>query len=234
MPSTYAHPWQPDAGPAFFFEIDLDASPTSTMIGCAAAVDNQHLTGSAGCTSSTTRSRIRRPAGMRGEAGIRADGSHPANGAVDLVNAPPTVSGRCRGRYLRPSSDSPVRLSSSARGGGGTGRALRKPSAAAADGRDLEVGAPSLRIPANTRRLTLRLSMSGGSSREAPFLWRRSGYHEDWQNERSLQFDFPCPPPAPTPSRRAVLCHDGRFDASVLSLPVIIAPASSRPPPSTA
>lgn len=220
VPSTYAHPWQPDLGSTFYFEIDLGRVAVLDHIALRGRGDNVALD-----RLSQVRLRLYQDppesgAAVGWEAHVRADDSHPSNGGVDVLSGD-SGSGKFRGRYLRISSDSRVPLSPQlAEVEVYEARTLSLRSAAG-DGRSLYVERP-LRVPAGTRMLNMDLVIPSVATREAPFRWRLAGYHDQWQNESSLRFDVACAAAGQYVFQAQTLHSDGVFDATVFELPVTV------------
>jgi signal transduction histidine kinase len=228
VPSTYAHPWQPDLGAAFHFEIDL---------GRVAELDHIALRGRGDNVALDRLSRVRLQlyqespetgASANWQAVARADGTHPPNGGVDVLHAG-SGRGEFRGRYLRISSDSPVPLSPQlAEVEVYEVRTLSLRSVAG-DGSPLPVERP-LRVPAGTRMLGMDLAIPSVTTREAPFRWRLAGYHDQWQNESSLQFNVACPAAGQYVFEAQTLHSDGVFDSSAFAIPVtVLSPFTQTP-----
>lgn len=219
MLSTYAHPWQADLGSSFFFEIDL---------GQSRALDHLSLRGRGDNVALDRFSRVhvelydREPMGSQPVwAGVaRADGSHPGNGEVEILCAA-RGQGTFHGRYLRISSNSPVPLSPQLAEVEVYETLIPQLHAAWGDGYELSGSLP-LRVPPHTRRLTLELRMPASAALEAPFRWRLRGYHDEWQNERSLLIEMPCPTAGDYHLEAQARHSDGQYNAAILSLPLVV------------
>ncbi len=220
VPSTYAHPWQPDLGATFYFEIDLGRVVVLDHIALRGRGDNVALD-----RLSQVRLRLYQDppesgAAVGWEAHVRADGSHPSNGGVDVLSGV-SGSGKFRGRYLRVSSDSPVPLSPQLAEVEVYEERTLTLRSVAGDGRSLPVERP-LRVPAGTRMLNMDLVIPSVATREAPFRWRLAGYHDQWQNESSLRFDVACAAAGQYVFQAQTLHSDGVFDCTVFELPVTV------------
>ena len=151
---------------------------------------------------------------------VRADGSHPARGEVDIVRAE-MGKGDFRGRYLRISTDSPVPFSPQL--AEVEVYETRRPEviAALADGVEIPVTA-RLELPPGSRRLSLRLRIpQSGMPQDLRFRWRLRGDLETWQDSHLMNIEMPCPPPGKITFEAQALHSDGQWDASVYRLPVI-------------
>lgn len=219
LPATIAHPGKGDLGSNFWFEIDLGRVVHFDHIGLRSRGD-EYLER---FSRMKVRSYARDPSAGASpvwEGMIRADGSHPARGEVDIVRAG-MGQGTFRGRYLRISSDSKVPFSPQL--AEVEVYETRRPEviAALADGREIPVS-DRLELPPGTRRLTLRLRIPhSGMPADLRFRWRLRGDLETWQGSYLMSIDMPCPPPGKTTFEAQALHSDGQWDAMVYRLPVV-------------
>ena len=220
LPATIAHPMDSIPSPGFFFEIDLGRVTDIDHIALRNRVDEKFE------RMSRLRLRWFEQAPGEGlaptwETLFRADGSHPAPGAVELLRAKDGT-GRFRGRYLRISTESQV--PSSPQLAEVEVYETRTPELAAvlADGSPLEVRKP-LVIPPGTRRITLdvRIPQDGRPPGDA-FRWRIPGEFDDWQNSSMMTIDLGCPPAGEHVFEAQALHSDGEWDASLYQLPVLV------------
>lgn len=220
MPSTYVHPWQTDLGLGFFFEIDL---------GKIAQLDHLGLRGRGDNVALDRFSRVhvdlydRPPVEIQPvwSALVRADGSYPGNGGVEVLHAA-SGQGTFRGRYLRISSDSPVPLSPQLAEVEAYEVVVPQLQAALGDGKQL-AGNESLHVPPRIRHLTFDLRMPSSGAREAHFRWRLRGYQDDWQSERSLRIEMPCPPAGNYVLEAQARHSDGKYNTAIFSIPLTVA-----------
>ena len=219
LPATIAHPGKADLGADFWFEIDLGRVVQFDHIGLRTRGDDYLDRFS----QMKLRSHDEDPSAGAApvwEGMIRADGSHPARGEVDIVRAG-MGQGTFRGRYLRISTDSPVPFSPQL--AEVEVYETRRPEviAAQADGREIPV-MERLELPPGTRRLSLRLRIpQSGMPADVRFRWRLRGDLEAWQDSYLMNIDMPCPPPGKTTFEAQALHSDGQWDASVYRLPVV-------------
>ena len=220
LPATIAHPRDPDPGAAFFFEIDL---------GRVADFDHINLR-NRGDQEFGRMSRLRltwfeqapaRGASPTWQAFHRADGSHPAPGAVDLLRAG-DGRGKFRGRYLRISSESPVPMSPQLAEVEVYETRTPVLVSVLADGKPLE-GRESLTVPPGTRRLALELEIpQPGKPVGDVFRWRLTGEVDAWQRSSRMTLDMVCPPAGDHVFEAQALHSDNRWDATVFRLPIAV------------
>ena len=213
LPATIAHPMDPIPSPGFFFEIDLGRVTDIDHIALRNRVDEKF--------ERMSRLRLRWFEQAPGE-GLaptwetlsRADGSHPAPGAVELLRAKDGT-GRFRGRYLRISTESQVPYSPQLAEVEVYETRTPELAAVLADGSPLEVRKP-LVIPPGTRRITLdvRIPQDGRPPGDA-FRWRIPGEFDDWQNSSLMTIDLGCPPAGEHVFEAQALHSDGEWDASL-------------------
>lgn len=220
LPATIAHPKDPDLGASFYFELDL---------GRVANLDHIGLR-NRGSEAFDRMSRLRvkwfdqAPDGNYSpawEAFLRADGSHPAPGAVELVRAG-DGKGKFRGRYLRISSESTV--PNSPQLAEVEVYETRTPVlvSALADGSPLDVR-DLLVIPPATRRLALELKIPQvGTPPDDVFRWRIPGEVDAWQGSSRMIIEMACPQPGRHIFEAQALHSDGEWDASLYQLPILV------------
>lgn len=220
LPGSFNHPAEPGLGDSFYFEIDL---------GSVRAIDHLALRGRADGYALDRMSRVRvrlydRPADAGAapvwDAMDRADGSHPGAGSIDVLQ----VAGGdlVRGRYLRISSDNPVALSPQIAEVEAYETITPTVLAIKADGRALS-GGGNLQVPARTSVLTATLAIPGtGLPEKLPIRWRLRGLHNDWQTSQELRLEMHHPPPGAYHFEAQVGHSDGRWDNSLLSLPITV------------
>ena len=220
LPATIAHPGKADLGSNFWFEIDLGQVVHFDHIGLRTRGDDY--------LDRFSRIRVRShdedpSAGLAPvwEGLVRADGSHPARGEVDIVRAE-MGQGAFHGRYLRISTDSQVPYSPQLAEVEIYETRHPEVIAALADGREVPV-TDRLVLPPGTRRLSLRLRIpQSGMPPDVRFRWRLRGDLETWQNSHLMNIEMPCPPPEKITFEAQALHSDGQWDASVYRLPVVV------------
>lgn len=220
-PYSLAHPHDPDLGAAFFYEIDLGSAHVLDHIALRQRNDNWDI---------DRFSRVlvqlydREPASSAAplwKTLDRADGSHPAVGAVDVLRAT-AGQGEFRGRYLRISSDSPVPKSPQLAEVEVYETRTPVLSTVRADGLAIPVGAP-LSVPPGTRRLLLAMQIpQAGRPPEQVFRWRLLGHHDEWQPAHSLALETSCPPPGSYTFEAQAVHSDGIWDATILAFPLAV------------
>jgi len=220
LPATIAHPADPDRGAAFHFEIDLGRVADFDHIGLRNRGDEQF--------DRMSRLRLKwfERAPATGASPIwetlhRADGSHPAPGAVDLLRAG-DGEGAFRGRFLRISSESPV--PSSPQLAEVEVYETRTPQlvAARADGKPLE-SRGKLEIPPGTRRLELELAIPQTGRPAGDVLrWRMPGEVDEWRGSSRLTIEMACPPAGQHVFEAQALHSDRQWDATRLRLPIAV------------
>jgi signal transduction histidine kinase len=219
LPATIAHPGKGDLGSDFWFEIDLGRVVHFDHLGLRTRGDDylDRL------SQVWVRSYDEEPAAGLApvwEGLLRADGSYPARGEVDIVRAE-MGQGNFQGRYLRISSESKVPFSPQL--AEVEVYETRRPEviAALADGRGIPV-TDRLELPPGTRRLSLRLRIpQAGMPAGVRFRWRLRGDLETWQDSHLMSIDMPSPPPGKTTFEAQALHSDGQWDATVYRLPVV-------------
>ena len=218
LPATIAHPKEPGLGASFYFELDLGRVAQLDHIGLRNRGD--------GSFDRMSLLRLKwfdqAPDGNPSptwEAFLRADGSHPAQGAVDLVRAK-DGRGSFRGRFLRISTESPVPLSPQLAEIEVYETRTPMLVSASADGRPLDVR-EMLVIPPATRRLALELKIPQvGTPPDDVFRWRIPGDVDAWQGSSRMTIDMACPQPGRHVFEAQALHSDGEWDASLYQLPV--------------
>lgn len=230
LPATIAHPNDPNLGSAFYFEIDLGRAANLDHIGLRNRGDSQ-------AQDRMTRLRVRLFDQAPDQAGsptwnalLRAEGSLPAPGVVDLIRAG-NGQGAFRGRYLRISSESSVPFSPQLAEVEVYESRTPFLLAARADGKLLD-GRQGLVIPPGTRRLSLDLKIpQSGMPPNDVFRWRVSGDVDEWQNSSRMTIDMACPQAGKHVFEAQALHSDNQWDASIFRLPVIVRehPWESRP-----
>ena len=222
LPSTFAHPRQPDLGDAFHFEIDL---------GKEHSLDHLSLWGrNDGLQKENRMSQVKVRLYDRNPAegalpvweGIdREDGSYPLRGEVDILRAG-DGSGRFGGRYIRLSSDSPVPLSPQFAEVEVYPVRRLLPVSLRADGREIEVS-DSVRIPPGTFRLALEMKVANEETlRDTPFRWRFGGKDGGWLVSRERTLEIPCPAAGEHAFEAQASHSDGTWDATMMSLPLLV------------
>ncbi|MBK1817176.1 hypothetical protein JIN84_16265 [Luteolibacter yonseiensis] len=220
FPGSFNHPAEAGHGEAFHFGIDL---------GSVRAIDHLALRGRADgyALDRLTRVRVRlydQPAESGAapvwEAMDRADGSHPSAGSIDVLQ----VAGHApvRGRYLRLSSDSPVPLSPQLAEVEVYETITPSLVSIKVDGRPMP-HENNPRVPPGTSVMTAALSIPGaGLPENLPIRWRLRGLHDDWQSIQGLNVEVHRPPPGNYHLEAQVGHSDGRWDNSMLSLPLTV------------
>lgn len=222
LPSTFAHPWQPDLGDAFHFEIDL---------GKKNLFDHLSLWGrNDGLQKEDRMSRVKVQiydedpvaGGLPvWEAIHREDGSYPLRGEVDILRSA-DGHGRFGGRYIRLSSDSQVPLSPQFAEVEVYPIRQLTPVSLRADGRKVEIG-EGVRIPPGTFRLALEMKVAREDVlRETPFRWRFRGKDGAWLVSRERILEIQCPAAGDYTFEAQASHSDGTWDASVMSLPIVV------------
>jgi signal transduction histidine kinase len=222
LPSTFAHPRQPDLGESCYFEIDL---------GRVHALDHLSLWGrNDGLQKEDRLSRVMvrlyeedpaeggRPLWQGMD---RADGSHPLRGEVDILRAE-NGSGIFRGRYIRLSSDSPVPLSPQLAEVEAYPARQLTPVSLRADGREIRIS-NDVSIPPKTFRLALEMKVANEEvPREAPFRWRFKNKDGGWLISRGRTLEISCPAAGEYTIEAQASHSDGTWDASLMSLPILV------------
>ncbi len=221
LPATIAHPKDPDLGSVFYFEIDLGRVANLDHIGLRNRGDAQTQD-----RMNRLRVKLFEQAPDDGTpptwtALLRADGSLPVAGAVDLVRAG-NGQGAFRGRYLRIFSESivpnspqlaEVEVYESRTPVLVTGRA---------DGKSLD-GREGLVIPPGTRRLSLDLKIpQPGRPPNDVFRWRVSGDVDEWQHASNKTIEMVCPQAGRHVFEAQALHSDNQWDATVFRLPIVV------------
>lgn len=220
LPATIAHPADPDLGSDFHFEIDLGRSARIDHLGLRSRGDgyNDRLTRVQVAIYEYPPASAALPVW---EGMIRADGSRPEPGTVDIVRSW-TGAGTFEGRYLRISSDNPAPLSPQL--AEVEVYEVRTPElvAAQADYQDLPLG-PRLEIPAGKRWITLQMKIPQVGMPPGVILrWRVLGDSGKWVEARDSVVSFPRPPAGET-FFEAQACHSDReWDQTVLRVPLRI------------
>ena len=220
LPATIAHPREYDLGDKFYYELDLGRVAALDHLGLRARGDGHGL-------GRLTRLHVRlydkapdTGSSPVWEAIIRADGSCPDAGAVDIVRAD-MGQGSFRGRYLRLSSDSSVPLSPQL--AEVEVYETRKPKLieAMSDGQSTPF-AEELNIAPGIRRLSFRIRIPQiGMPPDVAFRWRLLGDLDQWQLSRNTFLDLPCPRPGRYTLEAQALHSDNHWDAFVYRLPVV-------------
>jgi len=220
LPATLAHPdaLPPDSG--FFYEIDLGRICQLDHIGLRTRGDEKF--------ERFTRAKVSlftgepdRGDGATWHGTVRADGSHPPPGAVEILRPGDGV-GEFRARYLRIASDSPLPYSPQL--AEVEVYESRRPEvvAAVADGVELPLAEPLL-VPPGTKRLSLRLEIRGlGLPPGDAFRWRVRNDMEEWRNSPLWTIDMACPPPGNSVFEAQALHSDRQWDATVFRLPIVV------------
>lgn len=221
LPATIAHPKDPDLGSAFYFEIDLGRVANLDHIGLRNRGDAQ-------AQDRMTRLRVKlfdqapdQVSSPAWNALIRADGSLPVAGGVDLVRAG-NGQGSFRGRYLRISSESSVPNSPQLAEVEVYESRTPVLVSARADGKSLD-GREGLVIPPGTRRLALELKIpQAGMPPNDVFRWRIPGEVDEWQQSSRMTIDMVCPQVGKHVFEAQALHSDKQWDASVFRLPILV------------
>ncbi|MCE9608826.1 MAG: histidine kinase [Chthoniobacter sp.] len=218
LPSTFSHPQDPDLGTNFHFEIDL---------GRVVEMDHLTLRGrNDGVRENYNRlSQLlvqlydREPADEVKPVWQRlhrADGSFPDEGMPDVLR-PAKGEGEFRGRYIRLSTNSTVRLSPQI--AEVEVYETRTPTLACllADGRVLPM-AGHLSVPAGSRQLSFEFRIShSGKAPKGALRWRLEGMGSDWQSSPSAVLSIPCPRPGSYVLQAQAGHSDGLWDATIFS-----------------
>ncbi len=220
LPATIVHPQDPAVGAAFYYQIDL---------GRVAAIDHIGLRNRGDCgfdRLSQVKLRLfdALPADdpmPTWEGSSREDGSHPAQGAVDLVRKD-DGKGRFSGRYLRISSASKVPYSLQLAELEVYETRTPEVVAVQADGQPLDAKG-ELDVPPGVRRLTLELRIPQvGMPTGDAFRWRIPGEVNDWQNSRLMTIQMACPRPGRQVFEAQSRHSDGQWDQSVYRFPMVV------------
>jgi signal transduction histidine kinase len=217
LPSTFAHPRQPDIGSRFFFEIDL---------GSVHDIDHISLWGRNDVLGfekrlSRLHVRLHEEDPSQGAEPVwqgidRADGSHPQRGEVDILRAA-DGKGRFRGRYLRLSTDSEEPLSPQLAEVEVYAARPMVMAGLRADGREIEVAKTTV-IPPGTRRLSMEMGFENiDLPPESGFRWRLPGVQDDWRVSRGRLLEMTCPPAGNHLFEAQAAHSDGMWDAMLLS-----------------
>lgn len=222
LPSTFAHPQQPDLGDSFFFEIDLGQVHELNHLSLRGRND--------GLKKEDRMSRVmvrlydENPAegALPTWQGIdREDGSYPLRGEVDRLRGA-DGRGRFGGRYIRLSSDSPVPLSPQFAEVEAYPVRQLTPVSMRADGREINI-LDGVRIPPRTFMLALEMKVADEVVlRGNPFRWRFKGKDGDWLISRGRTLEIPCPAAGDYTFEAQASHSDGTWDASMMSLPLVV------------
>lgn len=218
LPSTIAHPDQAGLGDAFHFQLDLGRVADLDHIGLRnrGDVDTNRM--------SRMRIALYRDAPENGgevvwEGMLRADGSHPEPGQVDLLHVS-TGEGDFQGRYIRISSDSEIPLSPQIAEVEVYEKRVPEVVAAFVDGREIPVDG-GLELPPGSKRLSLQLRIrQDGMPPGVAFRWRMAGDMDEWQTSRLLTLEMPCPPAGESVFESQALHSDGQWGSFVYQLPI--------------
>lgn len=220
LPATIAHPDRlpPDSG--FFFEIDLGQVTALNHIGLRTRGDERFE------RFSRVKLELYERAAEEGaepswQGMVRADGSHPPPGAVEILR-PADGRGIFQGRYLRVSSESPVDYSPQLAEIEVYPTRTPELVAARADGHPIPLS-DTLEIPPGVKRLSLQLRIPPlGRPLGERFRWRVRGDMENWQPSSLMEIDMACPPPGRSVFEAQAIHSDRSWDASVFRLPLVI------------
>jgi signal transduction histidine kinase len=220
LPSTFTHPASGNLGANFHYDIDL---------GRSAVLDHIVLRGRSGMSGGNRLSRVTvrlyennpETGGSPLWEGVdRADGSFPAPGEYDVIDAG-FGKGAFRGRYLRLSSDSPVPYSPQLAEVEVYESRTPELVSVLADGREISARG-ELNLPSGVRRLTVQLQIPQADMTSGDlFRWRLRGGTEEWKTSRTMTVDMPCPPYGQTLFEAQALHSDREWNTSILSLPII-------------
>ena len=223
LPSTIAHPAEPGGlGSAFYFQIDLGASYPLDHIGLLTRNVPKYLEK---LLDRLSRVRVQvyeqapeEGGGVVWEAIDRADGSHPESGTMDVLHKD-SGKGTFHGRYLRISSDNPEPLSPQLAEVEVYPTRTLKLIDVRADGRELNRA--STQVPSGVHRLALGFSIEQfGACPAQQFRWRLRGASEDWYPGYDMTLEIPAPAPGHYTFEAQAAHSDGRFDSTLLSVPV--------------
>lgn len=221
LPATIAHPKDPKLGQAFYFEIDLGRVANLDHIGLRNRGDSMGPDRMIRLRVQMFEQAPDQVDSPLWTALLRADGSLPAPGAVDLMRAE-NGQGVFRGRYLRISSESSVACSPQLAEVEVYESRTPVLVSARADGKSLD-GREGLVIPPGTRRLSLDLKIpQPGMPPNAVFRWRISGDVDEWQNSSRMSIDMACPQAGKHVFEAQALHSDNQWDATIFRLPVIV------------
>lgn len=222
LPGSFNHPANPGLGADFHFDIDL---------GSIYEIDHISLRSRADGNLRDRMSRVLvqihdKAPGASGkpvwQAMDREDGTYPEAGAIDILRASDGP-GKCRGRYVRISSDSPVALSPQIAEVEVYPVLTPAVVSSNADGKKLTT-AGGLRIPAGTRMLTLMLKTPGADALDPVILrWRLRGSLDDWQTVRGLSVEIPQPTPGAYEFEAQIRHTDGEWNSDKFHLPLVVA-----------
>ncbi len=219
LPGSYAHPWRSDLGSAFYFELDLGGNRSIDHISLRSRADGYGLDRMSKIVLKLYEKAPEDGGQPIWSARDRADGSHPGAGQTDVVRAN-EGRGRCRGRYLRISSESAVANSPQLAEVEVYGSLTPRLVSMKADG-NLLAGKPDLVVPSGSAGLTFLLEIAGdGAVEPLAVRWRLRGLHEDWKISTALQEEVFQPRPGLYQFEAQVQHTDGEWDASALSFPV--------------
>lgn len=222
LPSTFAHPQQPDLGERFHFEIDLGELHPLNHLALWGRND--------GLQKENRMSRVRvrlyeeDPAtgALPTWEGIdREDGSYPQRGEVDILRAT-DGSGKFQGRFIRLSSDSPVPLSPQFAEVEAYPVRRLTPKRLRADGREIRI-TDELKIPPGCFRLALEMNVVNEQTyRNIPLRWRFRGTDGGWLISREQTLEIPCPSAGEYVLEAQASHSDGSWDETVMSFPFMV------------
>lgn len=220
LPGSFNHPEHPGLGAEFHFDIDLGSVYEIDHIGLRSRADGNLMD-----RMSQVLVQVYEESPSAGgkpvwQAMDREDGSYPEAGAIDILRAS-DGEGRCRGRFLRISSDSLVALS---------------PQIAEvevypvltpaivfmnADGKEL-AQSERIRVAAGTRMLTVMLDAPGAVD-PITLRWRLLGSQDDWQIIRGLDVEIPRPSPGAYEFEAQIRHTDGKWNTKKIHIPLVVA-----------
>ncbi|TAE90663.1 MAG: hypothetical protein EAZ81_09200 [Verrucomicrobia bacterium] len=220
LPATIAHPGRLTPAQEFFFEIDLRQIVDIDHIGLRNRGDEQfHRLSRLKVALHQAQAKADARADWQGI--VRADGSHPAAGALEIVRFHHGI-GTFRGRYLRLSSEAVEDYTPQLAEVEVYPKTTPQVISIKGDGKKLDHQS-TLEIPPGIRRIEMQWEIPQKAPTDgALFRWRIRGQSDEWVNSRSRVIEFPCPDVTGAVFEAQVLHSDGQWDQSLFQLPLIV------------
>lgn len=220
LPATIAHPGRLREHERFFFEIDLGQSLEIDHIGLRNRGDDQFHRLSR-IKLELYESNINELSIPAWQGIVRADGSHPPPGALEIVR-PDQGQGRFHGRYLRISSHAEEDYTPQLAEVEVYPKTTPQVMSILADGQALTAD-KELEIPPGMQRISLKLEIPHTApTNSSLYRWRLRGQSDKWIHSRQRVIDFSCPQAHRTIFEAQVLHTDGEWDHSIYQLPIIV------------